>query len=272
MKSLPTLRIALWQCEQHPGDVAGNLARLRETALRVAADGVQLLVCPEMFLTGYAIDAETLQRVAEPADGPSAQAVAVLARETGVAIVWGFAERDLQGAVFNATQAVDARGQRLGVYRKTHLFGELDRSRFTASDGAPTVVELCGWTVGLLICYDVEFPEAVRALALRGVDLVVVPTANMVGFEVVPLLLVPARAYENQLFVAYANCSGREAGLVYGGLSVLAGPDGRLVSQADDSSTLLTIDLAPDLSARTSHLADRRPDTYAALTAPLRRG
>jgi 5-aminopentanamidase len=92
----------------------------------------------------------------------------------------------------------------------------------------------------------------------------------MVGFDLVPLLLVPARAYENQLFVAYANCCGREADIAYGGLSVLAGPDGRLAAQADDSPTVLTMDLVPDPSARSSHLADRRPDTYSALTAPAR--
>jgi predicted amidohydrolase len=261
------MRVALWQCEQHPGDVAGNLARLREVALRAAGDQVELLVCPEMVVTGYNISADAVQRLAEPADGPSSQAIAALAREAGVAIVWGFAERDAGGQVFNAVQAVGADGVRLGVYRKTHLYGELDRSRFSASDGTPTVFEFMGWRVGVLICYDVEFPEAVRGLALRGADLVVVPTANMRGFDVVPHLLVPARAYENQVFVAYANCCGPEAGIAYGGLSAVAAPDGRLLAQADDGPALLVVDL--ELSqVRASplpYLADRRPDTYAAL-------
>lgn len=260
------LRIALWQCEQHPGDVAGNLARLRKAALHAASDRVDLLLCPEMVLTGYNVALAAVQRLAEPADGPSSRAVAAIAREAGLSIVWGFPERDAAGALFNAVQAVDAAGERLGHYRKTHLYGALDRSRFSASDGACAVFALNGWQVGMLICYDVEFPEAVRGLALLGADLVVVPTANMAGFDAVPLLLVPARAYENQCVVAYANCCGSEAGVDYGGLSVVAGPDGALIARAGAGPTLLTADLAaPRGGATLPYLADRRPDTYAAL-------
>ena len=262
-----TLRIALWQCEQHSGDVAGNLERLRGPALRAAAAGADLLVCPEMFLTGYAIGAAAVRAHAEPADGPSARTIAALARETGVAIVWGFPESvadGASGAVFNAAQLADAEGRLHGTYRKTHLYGELDRAQFSASDGACPVFDLLGWRVGLLICYDVEFPEAVRRLALAGADLVVVPTANMQGFEAVPRLLVPARAYENQLFVAYANCCGEEAGIVYGGCSAVAAPDGRFLAQADLAPALLIADLALALARNPAKacLDDRRPDTY----------
>ena len=86
----------------------------------------------------------------------------------------------------------------------------------------------------------------------------------MEGFESVPHVLVPARACENQFFVAYANCCGSEGGIVYGGLSAVAGPDGRLLAQADVSETLLVTDLELAL-ARKMHkpcLDDRRPDTY----------
>jgi len=113
----------------------------------------------------------------------------------------------------------------------------------------------------------VEFPEAVRAVALRGADLLIAPTANMQGFDTVPLTLVPARAYENQLFVAYANACGREGELVYGGLSGVAAPDGSLLAQAGRGDALLVVDLVADHPGRrlNSYLADRRPDTYGAL-------
>lgn len=268
------LRIAVWQCEQHPEDVAGNLERLRAMALDAGARGVDLLVCPEMFLTGYNIAASSVRRLAEAADGPSSSAIAALAREAGLAIVWGFAERDPAGCIFNAAQAVDAHGRSLGVYRKTHLYGDLDRARFTASDGAGPVFELLGWHIGLLICYDVEFPEAVRKLALAGADLVVVPTANMRGFDSVPRLLVPARALENQVFVAYANCCGQESDLVYGGLSVVAAPDGRLLKSAgiEPTALILDLDLSEARKAPKHSLVDRRPDTYGALVSPAQAG
>jgi len=262
------LRIAVWQCEQRPGEVAGNLARLRAAAQRAAAAGAQLLVTPEMLLTGYNIGADAAQRLAEPADGPRAQAVAALARELGLAIVFGHPERDGAGAVFNTVQAVDARGRVIGHYRKTHLFGALDRAMFSASDGRAGLFTLNGWCIGLLICYDLEFPEAVRALALQGADLVLAPTANMVGFDAVPQVLLPARAYENQLFVAYANACGREDGLVYAGLSGVAAPDGTLLAQAGRDEALLIADLDPQHPGRSlnTYLADRRPDTYGALS------
>jgi len=268
------LRVALWQCEQRPGDVAGNLARLHETALGAARDGADLLVCPEMFLSGYNIGAEAVQRLAEPADGPSARAVATLAREAGLAIVYGFAERGERAAVFNAVQLIDAQGQRLGSYRKAHLFGALDRAQFSPSAGECPLFTLRGWRIGLLICYDIEFPEAARRLALLGAELIVVPTANMQGFDTVPLTLVPARAYENQHFVAYANACGPEGGIVYGGLSTIAAPDGSVLARAGQDPAVLMAGLDPHHAGRTmnTYLADRRPDIYGALSSSPGKG
>lgn len=267
------VKIALWQCEQRSADTAANLARLRRTVAEAALEGIDLLVCPEMFLTGYQIDANTVRRLAEPVDGPSARAIARFAHQSGVAVVWGFPERDPNGAIFNAVQAVDADGVRLANYRKTHLFGDHDRACFDAADGAVSIFEIRGWRIGLSICYDIEFPEAARLLALRGADLIVVPTANMVGFDVVPRMLVPARAYENQLVVAYANCCGSEGDPVggdifYGGLSTVAGADGSLLAQAGTGPALLRVDLGAPVPgpSRLPYLADRRPDTYGPLT------
>ena len=88
-----------------------------------------------------------------------------------------------------------------------------------------------------------EFPEATRRLALAGADLIVVPTANMPEFDFVAQSLVPVRAYENQLYVAYANYIGAEGAVHYGGLSLLAAPDGQTIAQADRSATVLVATL-----------------------------
>jgi len=267
--TLAPLRLALWQAPQHSADVAGNLDRLERTAREARAGGADLLVTPEMFTTGYCIDAPAVQRLAEPADGPISQRVSAIAADAGIGIVYGFAERAPDGRVFNAAQFVDAHGVRQGVYRKTHLFGGLDRANYSASDGSGPVFEINGWRFGCLICYDAEFPEAVRQVALRGADVVVVPTANMMGFDAVCLLLMPARAYENQCFVAYANCCGSEGRLDYCGTSVVAAPDGTLLAQAARDETLLyaTLDAAHPGRTLNTYLADRLPGTYAALVA-----
>ena len=117
----------------------------------------------------------------------------------------------------------------------------------------------------MLICYDVEFPENTRLLALRGTDLIVAPTANMVPFDVVATTIVPARAYENQAYVAYANYCGYENGLEYCGLSCVAAPDGSDAARAGRNEELIICELDHGLltaSRRTAtYLADRRPSS-----------
>lgn len=236
------LKLALLQCTSQPGDVLGNLQRLDHAAADATAAGAHLLVTPEMFLTGYNIGATQARVLAEAADGPRAQAVAAIARQHQIAIVFGHPEHDAAGHIFNTAQCVDAQGQTLGTYRKTHLFGELDRSMFSAGQGDEPLFALHGWQLGLLVCYDVEFPENTRRLALQGADLIVVPTANMQGFDFVNQQLVSTRAYENQVFVAYANFCGSEGDLAYNGLSCLAAPNGEGLVQAGREATLLLAD------------------------------
>ena len=147
--------------------------------------GADLLVCPEMYLTGYAIGPAAVRRLAEPVDGPSAARAAAIAREAGMALLYGYPELGADGRVYNAALLLDRDGRPLANHRKTHLYGDLDRNAFSAGDGPPTIAELDGVRLGILICYDVEFPENVRLLALAGAELMAVPTANMVPFSFV---------------------------------------------------------------------------------------
>ena len=259
------LRLALVQCESLPLDVPTNLARLDHFAAQAAASGAHLLVTPEMFLTGYNIGGPAAAVLAERPDGPRAQAVAAIARQHQIAIVFGHPEHDGDGAVFNAAQCVDAQGQTLGCYRKTHLFGDLDRGMFHPGPGDEPLFDLHGWRLGLLICYDVEFPENTRRLALQAADLVVVPTANMEGFDFVAQHLVPTRAYENPMFVAYANFCGSEGDLAYNGLSCVAAPDGAGLVQAGRGATLLLADVT-----RAGLVAGRALNSHLAMFAKPR--
>ena len=252
------------------GPVAANLDRLERTASDAARQGGELLVCPEMFLSGYAIGPAEVRRLAEPVDGPSASRAAAIARATGIALLYGYPELGPDGRVYNAALMLDRHGHRLANHRKTHLFGDLDRNAFSAGDSPPTMAEIDGTRVGILICYDVEFPENVRALALAGAELVAVPTANMVPFSFVMDHLIPTRAYENHLFVAYVNRCGREGDIEYLGGSCVVGPDGLDLARAGSGEQLIVaeIDLARlrDHPPLNPYLADRRPELYAGLT------
>ncbi|MFH9860831.1 carbon-nitrogen hydrolase family protein [Streptomyces sp. NPDC017202] len=261
------MRIALLQSSGRPGSVVENLKVLDAAAGRAAAAGAGLLVAPEMFLTGYAIG-DDVARLAEPADGDSADAVADLAGRHGLAVAYGYPERDGE-TVYNAAQLISADGVRLANYRKTHLFGCFERDHFTPGDRPVVQAELGGLTVGLMICYDVEFPENVRAHALAGTGLLVVPTAQMHPFQFVAESMIPVRAFENQMYVAYVNRVGREGEFEFVGLSTLAGPDGVARARAGRDEELVFADADPAFVAASReanpYLKDRRPGLYGSL-------
>ncbi|GAB3192542.1 carbon-nitrogen hydrolase family protein [Hydrogenophaga aquatica] len=266
------LTVALWQTHYTDESVNADdavphmLERLDAAAAQASAVGAHLLITPEMALTGYHRDPEWLRAVAQPADGPWARAVGAIARRHGLALVYGYPEAAPAGQrPYNAAQAVGPDGAPMATYRKTHLFGAVDEARFTPGPQPPATFVYRGWSLGLLICYDVEFPEAVRLLALQGADAVLVPTANMPAFDEVQQLLVPARACENHLYVAYANACGQEAGLAYGGLSTVAGPHGQVLSLAGRDAALSVVTLMPLPPERQGQLAGRRPELYGAL-------
>ncbi|MEU0532748.1 carbon-nitrogen hydrolase family protein [Amycolatopsis tolypomycina] len=228
-----------------------------------------LVVTAEMITTGYHIGART-HELAEPADGPTAARMSAWARQTGTAIAYGYPETDGEH-VYNSVQLIDATGTRLANYRKTHLFGDLDKAWFTPGDDPVVQADLGGLRVGLLICYDVEFPELVRAHALAGTELLVVPTALMSPYELVADTLVPARAYESQLFVAYANRCDTERELTYCGRSCVVAPTGEVLARAGAGPEVIAADVTRDalIASRleNTHLADRRPDLYRGTTA-----
>ena len=260
------MRIALYQGTPQPLDVPGNLERLQHQAQLAAARGARLLVCPEMFLSGYNIGLDQVERLAEAEDGPSAMSVVEIAQAHRIAIVYGYPERAEDGAIYNSVQLIDAHGRSLCNYRKTHLFGSLDRAMFSPGPDHFPVVELNGWRLGLLICYDIEFPENARRLALAGAELILVPTANMVPYDFIAQVTVRARAYENQCYLVYANYCGAEDEIHYCGQSSIVGPDGSILAMAGRDSSLLQADLelqrVHEGRASTPYLHDLRPELY----------
>ncbi|MEY9964784.1 putative amidohydrolase [Streptacidiphilus sp. MAP12-16] len=270
MSALPApLRVALLQSSGHLRETGRNLDAIEAAARRAAEAGAGLLICSEMFLTGYAIG-DDVHRLAEPADGPSARRVASIAAESGVAIAYGYPERDAGGAVFNSVQLLGPGGEPLANYRKSHLFGAFERKYFTPGDEPVVQADLLGFRVGLMICYDVEFPENVRAHALAGTDLLAVPTAQMHPYEFVAEAVVPTRAFESQLYLAYVNRCGAEGAFDFVGLSCLVGPDGVSRARAGRGEELILADVDSALlrASRKAnpYLHDRRPELYRSLS------
>lgn len=258
------MRIALWQTSSLKADPTGNIARLRPTARAAKEAGASLLLCPDLWLCGYN-HPELIPGCGESQQGPAARQIAEIARAHGLAIAYGYPERAETGALYNAAQVIGPDGVPLAHYRKTHLYGAMERSLFTPGDDLGQPVAFGEWRIALLICYDVEFPETVRSLALEGATLILAPTAVGADGAFVGRQLVPARAIESQLHLAYANHCGSEGSLIYGGESCVAAPDGTVVRAGSDEG-LLTADLDDAsrrrMAQRVPYLTDRRPALY----------
>ncbi|KTR87264.1 nitrilase-related carbon-nitrogen hydrolase [Leucobacter chromiiresistens] len=245
------LVVAVWQAASTPRDVDANLAALDAVAARAAADGAHLLITPEMYVSGYNIG----DAMAGIAARQPLERVRRIAERHRIAIIAGGPElldpaeadpaettpahADPGRPVANAAWFIDDTGEVLARHRKIQLFGELDRDLFVAGDAPLTIAEFRGHRIAILICFDVEFPETVRAAALAGADLVAVPTAQMEPYGFVNEHVIRVRAWENSVFVAYANQHGPDGELRYVGRSVIADPFGAHVVQADSAGEAL---------------------------------
>lgn len=257
------MKIAAWQALSTRFDIEDNLTRLDVAARRAVDEGAELLITPEMFLTGYVLGSRT-RELAMQAPLEKARAIA---EKNGIGLVVGGAEFE-NGNCYNAAHLIDEFGQVLARYRKTHLFGELDRGQFAAGEKLTAITDYRGVRIALLICYDVEFPESVRAAALEGAELMCVPTAQMAPFAHVNKRLIPTRAWENQVYIVYANQHGSEAQLDYVGTSIIVGPDSETLAEAETvGETLIYADIHPEVVRKgrenNPYLVDLRQEMFS---------
>ncbi len=258
--------ISLYQMQPVSGDAAANLAKIAEAAEAASGMGAELLVTPELGVSGYGLTPEHFSEIAVERDGEIIGALCDIAAEFELAICAGFPERD-GSVVYNSAVLARPDGS-CEFYRKGHLYGDGERASFTPGADVPHVFDLFGIRTGMLICYDVEFPEYVRTLALAGAELVLVPTALPRG-EIsrrVADLVVPTRAFENGVFLVYADLCGEEGKFSYGGRSAIIGPDGDELARAGMHEALLVARLDPtaydECRRQNPYLADRRPGLY----------
>ncbi|MBU2732685.1 carbon-nitrogen hydrolase family protein [Acidithiobacillus ferridurans] len=255
MSDAGQLRVGIYQSSTEDENIPARLNKLKDVVISAVSQHVDLLVFPEMYLTGYAIGLEAVKILAEFANGASMQSIAACARAAQLNIVYGYPERDQAGFVYNSINVISSSGELLQTYRKVMLFGDVDRTQFNPGQGYCLPIMLHGLRIGFGICYDVEFPEVARALALAGAEMLVVPTANMRPFESVSDRLIPARAQENGVFVVYANYFGHDKLFDYFGKSVICDPFGNDIIRAEAGEQLLVADIhhAAVRSARVSN-------------------
>lgn len=217
------MKVILAQARPRLRDTTANL----ETIRRILAEhgGADLVVFPELFLSCYTV--QRPEELAVDLDGPEVKSVGRAARDASAAVIFGAAERIPRG-VANSAIFVDRRGEVVGSYRKTHLFGD-ERRVFVAGDEF-LVVDLDGVRTGLMICFDVEFPEVARSLARARADLLVTISANMDPFGRDHEVFATARALENGLPHLYVNQVGRGEAFTFAGGTMALSADGDVLA------------------------------------------
>lgn len=271
-------RIAAVQMESKSLDREHNLARILAKMNEVVQHRASLAVFPECVLSGYMLTAEEADAVAEPIPGPATRRLSEACEQTGLMVVVGMLEKDAQGQCFNSAVLVGGRGV-YGVYRKAHLpYLGVDRY-LAAGDSLAGPFETPLGRLGLLICYDLRFPEATRVLALAGTQVVALSTAWPRAATLYPDWVAQTRAAENGLYLVAANRSGEERGTAFLGRSIICGPDGEVLAEAPaDEEATIVADIEPDRSTNKRRvfvpgqyeldlMADRRPELYGSLTS-----
>lgn len=270
------MRIALAQLAG-AAEKDANLRRMLDMTAEAAGAGARLVLFPEWSMANPP-PGQDLAELAEPLDGPFVTALAEAARRHGLAVAAGlFESAPGDSRVFNTVVVLGPDGERLGAYRKIHLydaFGFRESERIRPGDGDTLVFALDGVTIGVETCYDVRFPELTRHLADRGAEVVLLPAAWLHGHlkESHWEVLVRARAIENTVYVAATGMAGRQ----YSASSMLVDPMGVTAARAGEAEAVVVGEVDPErvrvVRRSNPSLENVRPDLYARwLPEPVRR-
>ncbi|CAM5259461.1 Hydrolase OS=Streptomyces glaucescens OX=1907 GN=SGLAU_17615 PE=3 SV=1 [Streptomyces glaucescens] len=264
------MRASLIQIAADEGESVETRRRRVASLVREQA-GADLVVLPELWTTG-AFAYEEFGREAEPLDGPTHEAMAKAASDTGVWLHAGsIPERAPDGTLYNTSLVFSPSGELAAAYRKIHRFGFDKGEAVLMGAGRDAVtVRLPGTTLGLATCYDLRFPELFRALVDAGAETLVVPAGWPERRRSHWTLLAQARAVENQAFVLACGTAGTHAGVPQAGHSIVVDPWGEVLAEAGPGEQVLTVDLDPGRVAVTRDQFPALKDRVLGLEPPRR--
>lgn len=260
-------------------DRDANVAKACARIAEAAEHKPDLVVIPEFFNIEYAFRRVSYDvfQLAEPEDGPSLSRVRQAARDHGVNLIATLYTKDGPGFYHDTAFVIRPDGEIAGKFEKMHPAGPtitgLERLYYRRGSGF-RVFDICGWKVGISICYDYRFPETARCLALLGAELIVMPFAS--PYTAIWPKSIPTRAWENSVYAATCNKVGTEGGgdgaVEFPGDSMIADPNGDIIAQAGGEETIIVAELdrglVDSVRDRNGMFRDRRPEAYGAITAP----
>lgn len=255
-------KAAAAQFDVKRGDTDANLFTLREMTAEAKDRAVKLLVLPEMWSCGF--DNENLAEHARKTPEILAE-VQKLAKRYDMLIAGSVPESE-EGKIYNTLYAADRDGSIAGSYRKIHLFSLTGEEKFFTAGDRPVICKTSLGMLGLMICYDLRFPELCRALTLKGAPLVIVsaqwPRIRISRWDI----LARARAIENQIYIIACNRCGKENSTVFGGHSLIADPSGEILAKAKAENCICCGEILPErlaeIRSAMPSLEERMPHAY----------
>lgn len=257
------MKIALAQLRSNLFETDTNLHRALNTISLASQKGADYVLFPELYISGYLLNESKIHSLSETIHGKSISVIKHYAQQNNIGVIIGFPEKEGE-SIFNTAIFINKSGKILGSYRKIHLYDH-EKNIFVPGSYCP-IFEVPEGTIGLMITYDMEFPEIARILALKGCKLLLVLTANMVPYQSYQTTYLKARAMENHVFVAAINKVGLENNAVFFGESEVIHPTGKTLYKSCNNEDLafVEIDLSETEASKglLNYLANRRPDIY----------
>ena len=265
MNNTSVLKISCVQMEVGFCDPVANYEKAKEFISKAAEKRADVVVLPETWNTGF-FPRENLESYCDKNGEKTKQTIGQLAKEYGINIVAGSVANVKNGRAYNTAYIFDRKGEIVGEYDKTHLFSPMDEHKFFTKGDKICKFTLDGKICGIIICYDIRFPELTRSMALDGLDCLFV-VAQWPNVRVSHLkTLVKARAVENQTFVVCCNAVGNADGTVFGGNSRIVDPWGNELSEANESEEIISAEcdfsVIENIRNSINVFADRRDDLY----------
>jgi len=258
------MKITLGQFQPIIGKKEENLKRIEKVLRKAAKDKADIVLFPELCLTGYFIQ-DTHLDLAETVDGPSLNYVKRLCKELGLYTVLAWPEKS-GDKIYNSACLISKEGKIIGNYRKIHLY---DREKEIFEMGNQyKVFETDIGNIGIMICFDLDFPEVARILSLKGADVILIPTNNFLPYHRYQETYVKSRSMENEIPVAICNRTGKEQDLEYFGESAVYDSRGYQMVKLDhvEKTETVTIQINEEKDENLVYQQERKPRTYTEIS------
>ena len=230
------IRIGIYQHKVKDEPVLKKFDKLENVLKRNSS--CDLMIVPELYLSGYGNE-KVIKELQEKRRGQSSKLIANLCKKYATAILYGYPEH-YQNKLFNAAQFINNQGEVLVNHRKSMLPLSSKENLIFDKGSKQTLITYKGLKIGIVICYELEFPELVRKLALKGAQLILAPTAQSIHWPAASRYIARSRAFENGVYIAYANFTGKLNDIEFLGESKLIGPDGLDLTNAKKKETVIT--------------------------------